>query len=249
MARELFSATAELSRVVGWSAFDIGQHAAAQSHFVQALALARAAGNIEVGSYVLTTMALQTFLRGYPQEAADMAEGAYERGLGHAAPRVLAFAKLAQARAHARAGEARAAGAALAQSERLLDSIDSGTPDPDWLGYFTHARLGTDATEIHRDLGNAKAAFAWAKRADPMPAGRFTRATGIRFAVLATSHIQAHDLEQGLATATQALHILRAVRSTRAHGYVRDITTALEPWKRESAVSDFVHQARALSAA
>ncbi|MFG3055443.1 hypothetical protein ACGFZP_31480 [Kitasatospora sp. NPDC048239] len=32
IGRELFSATAELARVVAWSAFDSGQHAVAQQH-------------------------------------------------------------------------------------------------------------------------------------------------------------------------------------------------------------------------
>ncbi|MFF9147246.1 hypothetical protein ACF1BN_20560 [Streptomyces sp. NPDC014861] len=70
VGRELFAATAELARVVGWAAFDAGNH--------------------DVGP-------APTMLRGFPEQAADMAEGAYERGRGHAAPRVLAFAKLSPA--------------------------------------------------------------------------------------------------------------------------------------------------------
>ncbi|MFF6888611.1 sporulation protein [Streptomyces sp. NPDC012421] len=244
IGKELFSATAELSRVVGWSAFDIGQHEAAQRHFVQALRLARAAGDVQSGCYVLTTMSLQTMLRGHPQQAADMAEGAYERAKNAAAPRVLAFAKLAEARAHGRAGDARAAGAALALSENLLDSIRPDSPDPDWLSYFTHARLAADATEIHHDLGQPRAAFAWNAQADAMPPGQFTRAVGIRLAVLAGSHLQDHDLDQSLTVGTRALDILRTVTSTRAHGYLTNFTTALEPWKTHRTVRDFVARAR-----
>lgn len=239
IGKELFSATAELSRVVGWSAFDIGQHEAAQRHFVQALRLARAAGDIQAGSYVLTTMSLQTTLRGYPQQAADMAEGAYERAKATAAPRVLAFAKLAEARAHGRAGDARAAGTALARSENLLDSIQPGSPDPDWLSYFTHARLAADATEIHRDLGQPQAAFSWNTQADAMPADQFTRAVGIRLAVLAGSHLQDNDLDQSLTLGTRALDVLHTVSSTRAHGYLREYVTTLEPWKNHRAVGEF----------
>ncbi len=43
---------------------------------------------------------------------------------------------------------------------------------------------------------------------------------------------------------TRALAILRTVTSTRAHGYLRDFTTALEPWKTDPAVRDFVERAR-----
>ncbi|MFD9517875.1 sporulation protein [Streptomyces sp. NPDC059979] len=244
IGKELFAATAELSRVVGWAAFDVGHHEVAQRHFVQALRLARAAGDVETGCYVLTTMALQTFLRGYPEQAADMAEGAYERARGHAAPRVLAFAKLAEARAHGRAHNAQAAGAALAQSERLLDSIRPGAHDPERLSYFTPARLATDAIEIHRDLAQPKAALRWNKLAEPMPAGQFTRATGIRLAVLASSHLQNGDLDRGLSAGTQALKVLRSVNSTRARSYLHNVATDLTPWRTDNRVKEFTHRAR-----
>ncbi|MET7889238.1 hypothetical protein [Streptomyces avermitilis] len=87
-------------------------------------------------------------LRGYPREAADMAEGAYERAKDTAAPRVLAFAKLAEARAYGRAGEAKAAGVALTRSEELLGSIRPDSHDPDWLSYFTRARLATPSSTL-----------------------------------------------------------------------------------------------------
>ncbi|MFG3517618.1 sporulation protein [Streptomyces bobili] len=244
IGKELFSATAELSRVAGWAAFDAGRHEEAQRHFVQALRLARAAGDVQAGAYVMATMSLQTMLRGYPREAADMAEAAYERAKDTAAPRVLAFAKLAEARAYGRAGEAKAAATALTRSEELLGSIRPDSHDPDWLSYFTHARLATDATEIYRDLGQPRAAITWNEQADAMPPGRYTRATGIRLSVLASTHLQDGDLEQSLQIGSRALEVLRTVSSARAHGYLRNLTDELEPWKKNNRVSEFVGQAR-----
>ncbi|MFE9801599.1 sporulation protein [Streptomyces goshikiensis] len=244
IGRELFAATAELSRVVGWSAVDTGHHDTAQRHFIQALQLARAASNMESTCYVMATMALQAFLRGNPGQAADMAEGAYERSLGHAAPRVLAFAKLAEARAHGRTGNAQAANAALGRTEELLDSIRPGSHDPEQLAYMTHARLAADATEVHRDLADPKGAFAWNAQAEPMPTDRFTRATGIRMAVLAASHLQARELERGLVAANTSLRILSNVHSTRAHSYLHDVTRALAPWKTRPEVADLIRRTR-----
>ncbi|WP_221354623.1 hypothetical protein [Streptomyces beigongshangae] len=244
VGRELFAATAELSRTVGWACFDAGQHAAAQRHLVQALRLARAAGDIETGCYVLTTMSLATYLRGHPEQAADMAEAAHERGKNHAAPRVLGFAKLAQARAHARAGHRAEAGAALSAAERHLEAIRPGTHDPEQLAYFGYERLATDAVEIHRDLRNPDEALRWSEEAAPMSADRFTRAVGIRKAVLATAHLQHGDLDQGLTHAQASLDVLQDLRSPRAHGYLRDGLRALAPWRKEQRVADFVHDAR-----
>lgn len=53
-------------------------------------------------------MAIQSLLRGFASEAVDMAQGAFGRAKGQAAPRVLSFSKLIEARAHARENNARA---------------------------------------------------------------------------------------------------------------------------------------------
>uniref|UniRef100_A0AAU2AHQ1 Regulatory protein n=1 Tax=Streptomyces sp. NBC_00093 TaxID=2975649 RepID=A0AAU2AHQ1_9ACTN len=103
--------------LAGWTAFDVGEHEVAQGHFIQALRLARAGGDVQLGCYVLTTMAIQTLMRGFASEAVDMAQGAFDRAQGQAVPRVLAFTKLIEARAHARENDPRAASRALKASE------------------------------------------------------------------------------------------------------------------------------------
>ncbi|WP_328946901.1 hypothetical protein OG259_40940 [Streptomyces sp. NBC_00250] len=143
-----------------------------------------------------------------------MAEGTYERAKTVAAPRVLAFAKLAEARAHGRTGDAKAAGAALALSENLLGVRPDA--DPEWLAYFTHARQSADATEIHRDLGQPHAAFAfaWNAQADAVRSDRFTRTVGIRLAALAGSHLQDQDQDQDLDRALPSARPLPAPGET-----------------------------------
>jgi hypothetical protein len=242
---ELFAATAELARVAAWSAVDMGQDGAAQRHFVQALRLARASGDAAVGSYVLATMSLQAYLRGYLTEAVDMAEAAYERA-PDAPSRVKAFAKLAQARAHGRAGEARAAAHAIIRCEELVDTADREDNDPAWLAYMNRSRIATDAAEICRDLRDPKGALTWSEQAGEMPADRYTRATGIRLTVIATAHLQTDNLDQGLAVGHQALGILAGLESTRTRDYLRRFITDLQPWAKDPQVVAFVHESRRL---
>ncbi|WP_406465084.1 sporulation protein [Streptomyces sp. NBC_01622] len=246
IGRELFSVTAELSRLAGWTAFDVGQHDAAQRHFIQALRLARAGGDVQLGCYVLTTMAMQSLMRGFASEAVDMAEGAFERARGRAVPRVLAFTKLIEARAHARENNPRAASRSLKASEDLLDHAKDGNGDePAWIDFYHHARLSADAAEVFRDLKNPKAALVWNKQAAAMPTGAFTRSVGMRLAIVATAHLQARDLDQGLALGNRSVDILARVQSSRAKDYVREFNAALVPWRREPAVREFIHRTRA----
>ncbi|MBX7554375.1 hypothetical protein K1Y78_42150 [Streptomyces sp. tea 10] len=205
--------------------------------------LARGAGDVQTGAYVMAT-SLHTSLQGHLAEAVDMAQGAYEQGKHLAAPRVLAFAKLAEARAHGRAGDGRAVGRALSTAENLLSSIRPGTRDVQQLSYLTHARISADAVEIYRDLGDLKSALRFSHQADAMPIGVYTRAVGIRQTVFSSAHIQAGVLDQGLAYGERAVDILSHVRSTRAH-HVRQLTQNLRPWRREPRGQRFVRTSAA----
>lgn len=217
IGRELFSVTAELSRLAGWTAFDVGQHDAAQRHFIQALRLARAGGDVQLGCYVLTTMATQSLMRGFASEAVDMAQGAFQRARGQAVPRVLAFTKLIEARAHACENNPRAASQALKASEGLLDHAkDDNGDEPAWIDFYHHARLSADAAEVFRDLKNPKAALDWNKQAAAMPTGAFTRSVGMRLAIVATAHLQARDLDQGLDLGNQG-HVTQPSRQRSLH--------------------------------
>ncbi|MGW1562806.1 sporulation protein [Streptomyces sp. NPDC002144] len=250
VGKELFAGTAELARVAGWSALDMGHHALAQRHFIQALRMARVAGSLDIGCHVMSNMALQATLRGYPNEAVDIAQGAYDRARDHAAPRVLAFAKLIESRAHARLNDARSAAAALTVSERLLEHANNAADEPAWISYYTPARLAADAVEIHRDLNLPAAALRWNDRAAPMSARHYTRSVGLRMTVLAITHLQQGDLDQALAQGQRAVTILSHVRSARAIDYLTGVVRAMAPWRRDprvTSLSQQAHQAIALS--
>ncbi|GAA2798573.1 sporulation associated protein [Saccharopolyspora taberi] len=237
VGQQLLAITAELSRVVAWAAFDNGQSGTAQQHFIQALRLARAAGDVEAGAYVLTTMALHSILEGEPDQALDMAQGAFHHGRGHASRRVLAFAKLAEARAYGRLGDATSAAGALSRAERLLDTVHR-TSDPPWMSYVTHSRLAADATEIFRDLRNPAAALRWNKQATDMAADRNPRAVGLRLAIVATACCQARDLDHALDFGHQALHALDRVSSARAGRALHRVASALSAFD-DPRVHDF----------
>lgn len=244
IGRQLFAATAQLSRLAGWTAFDTGQHAAAQRHYIQALRQARAADDIPFGGYTLVCAALQASLRDFHDDAIDMCQGAHERAKHAATPRVLAFYKLIEARAHARAGDRRAAGHALATSDTLLARADQRPgDDPAWIDFFTHARLAADAVEIHRDLGLPAPAWRWNNEA-AMPTDTFARSHGLRLTVLACTHLQgpAPDLDVALHHGNRAVDVLTRVASARAADYAHQLAEQLQPWRREPGVADLTHR-------
>ncbi|MEU3018006.1 sporulation protein [Nocardiopsis sp. NPDC007018] len=235
VGKELFAATAVLGRLAGWADFDAGHHPRAQRQFIQALRMSRAAGEVALGGYVLSCMALQACLRDYHDDALDMIDAATS-ATRHSPPRVRAFLYLVEARVHARARSPKAAGQALAVSERLLERADSRTgDDPTWIDFHTRARLAADAVEIHRDLGRPAEALRWNEEAT-MPADRFARSYGIRMAVVSSAHVQARDLEAALPAAHTSVDILGRVASQRARDYLDDLVGRFAPWRSEPEV-------------
>lgn len=127
LGRRLFASVADLTRLAGWTSYDIGAHGLAQRYFVQALRLAQAAGDRVYGGYVLVTMSRQAVYLGHGREAVQLARVA-QQGVGTGAPAVvLALLHAAEARGHGVLGEARACTTALARAERALAAARSGT--------------------------------------------------------------------------------------------------------------------------
>ncbi|RAS59413.1 hypothetical protein C8D87_11425 [Lentzea atacamensis] len=244
--RRLFSATAQLARLAGWTAFDNGDQALAQRHYIQALRLARAAGDLPLGGYVVSCMALQASLRGFHSDAADMVDAAYHRTQHHASRRVRAFHKLIEARVWARAGNSRAAAAALSRSELLLDTAEHHTgDDPAWIDFFDHNRLAADAVEIHRDLGKPIEALTWNSLANA-PIDAFGRSHALREAVIATCHLQGRnpDLDRALHHTHHVVTALTCIRSARTREYLDQVRLRLARWKYEPAVRHLEHRVR-----
>ncbi|MFF3896405.1 sporulation protein [Streptomyces sp. NPDC001812] len=244
---ELFSVTAEMARLAGWTAFDAGEHQAAQRHYIQALRLARAGGNEDLGAYILTTMAMQALMRGFASQAIDMAQGAYERVPG-ADPRVRGFAKLIEARAHARAGDAHAASGCLALSERLQERAGDaagGGSELAWIDFFTRQRVVSDAVELFRDLGNPRAVFAWQAQGS-MPGDAYARSRGIRLSMLASAYAQHGDLDQSLRLGRESLGLFTRLQSVRGVDYLGLYAKSLRRWQREPTVVSYLDDVRVL---
>ena len=101
--RRLFAAASDLTRLAGWTSYDIAAHGLAQRYFVQALRLSQAAGDRAYGSYVLVTMSRQAVYLGHGREAVQLARVA-QQGVGLVGP-----ARGAGAAARGRGARARGA--------------------------------------------------------------------------------------------------------------------------------------------
>lgn len=246
VGRALFGATAELTRLAGWMAFDTGQQEAAQRYYIQALRLARAAADVPLGGYVLASMSLQATYRGFADEGVDLAQAALERNRGLATARTMSFFRLVEARAHAKAGDGVAAAAALKAAEGWLERSRAGDADPTWLGFYSYDRFCADAAECYRDLKAPREVRRFTEQALSRPTEEFVRSHGLRLVVSAVAELESGNLDAACAAGTRAVEVAGRISSARTTEYVRDLLHRLEPYGDEPRVMELRERARPL---
>ncbi|MFF8912676.1 regulator [Streptomyces sp. NPDC015032] len=244
--RRLFSAAADLTRLAGWTSYDIAAHGLAQRYFVQALRLAQAAGDRAYGSYVLITMSRQAVYLGHGREAVQLARVA-QQGIGSSAPPVVqALLHAVEARGHGVLGEARHCTASLARAERALEIARHGDEAPHWARHFDEAQLADEFGHCHRDLQQYKAAAQHAERSLQLRAPAYARSRLFCRVVLACARLGLGELDQACLLGAEAAQQATEMRSVRATEYVQDFERRLEPYREAAAVRGYRERVAAL---
>jgi tetratricopeptide (TPR) repeat protein len=249
VGRRLFGAVADLTRLAGWTSYDIGAHGLAQRYFVQALRLSQAAGDRIYGGYVLVTMSRQAVYLGHGREAVQLARVA-QQGVGTNAPPVVqALLHAAEARAAGLLGEVRACTAALARAERALAAARSGDEVPHWARFFDEAQLADEFGHCHRDLRQFRAAAQHAERSLQLRGHSYARSRLFCRTVLATARIGLGEIETACSHGHELLAQVVEMRSLRAWEYVRDFGRRLEPHRELPVAKAYLERAAALGLA
>ncbi|GGW80996.1 hypothetical protein GCM10010503_67970 [Streptomyces lucensis JCM 4490] len=244
--RRLFAAAADLTRLAGWTSYDIAAHGLAQRYFVQALRLAQAAGDRAYGSYVLVTMSRQAVYLGHGREAVQLARVAQQGAGTGASPVVQALLHACEARAQGVLGEVRACTAALARAERALEAARPGDEVPYWARFFDEAQLADELGHCHRDLQQFRAAAQHAERSLQLRAPSYARSRLFCRVVLATARLGLGELDQACALAAEAAGQAAEMRSARAVEYVKDFERRLEPYRDAAPVRGYREKVAAL---
>jgi hypothetical protein len=242
--RQLSTAVAEASLLAAWTSYDCGLHGLAQRYFIQALRLARSAVDRQLGCSIMSAMSHQATYLGHLADAANLARAA-RNGLGDQATPALTAQFLAmEARALARAGDARGCQAALAAAERTFQVPEPGR-DPEFISYFDEAEFSAEAAHCFRDLGDPGHAITHAAKAMPSKDGRYARSDF--FVTMVHAHALADQDEpaHACAVALDALRIGEALTSARCVTYVREFRKRLTRFGDCPDVRDFADQAAA----
>ncbi|MCX2971153.1 MULTISPECIES: transcriptional regulator [Streptomyces] len=244
--RPLCGAVAEQTYLLGWMAFDNGEHGTAQRYLIQALRLAEESEDVALGAHVLAGMADQATLLGNPSEGRRLAQ-AGRQGLGKGdSPACLADLWALEARALAVLGDKSATASAVDKSEAAYARVVR-EDEPEWAKFIDGAYLHGEHANAFRDVGQAERSAEHARRSiECARAQGRARRGAMSHAALAVSHLQRRDLEAAHAAGVRTLELARQVKSSRCIDAVQDVRRRMVPFGRHPLVADYNERVRRL---
>ncbi|WP_197696585.1 transcriptional regulator [Nocardia terpenica] len=239
IGRQLFATTAELTKLAGWAAYDQEEHGLAQRYLIQALRLARAAGDAGLGAEILAAMSHQATYVGRPGDAVDLARAAQiaARSAGLAA--LESECHMVEAHGHAARTDDSMCAKSINAAERAF-SKDVASDRPAWLSYFDGAYMSAKVAHCFRDLGDDARTAHFAEQSLDMSDG-YLRGRAFNLALLASARVEA-DPHEAVRVGRQALDIATGLASRRSYAYLRELRTRLSPYTQLPDVDDFRNQ-------
>ncbi|WP_165986684.1 transcriptional regulator [Streptomyces sp. YIM 98790] len=247
--RALCEAAAEQTYLLGWMAYDNGEHGTAQRYLIQALRLAEESHNPALGAHVLAGMADQATLMGHPEEGRRLAQAGRAGLKKRTSPACLADLWALEARAWAKLGDKRAAISAVRNSETAYENVRLDE-EPQWAAFIDPAYLHGEHANTFRDLEEVAAIKEHAQRSiEHAHKQKRARRGAMSHAALATSHLQRGDLEAAHAAGVRTLSLARQVKSSRTIEAVQDLQHHMSRFGNHRLVADFHERSRELIAA
>jgi hypothetical protein len=244
----LFGAAAEQLYLLGWMAFDDGEHAMAQRYLIQAMRLAQASHRPELGAHVHAGLADQATLTGNPDQGLQLARaGRHGLERGHS-PACLADLWALQARAEAAMGQSQKASVSVMASQRAFDAV---VPDdePEWARFIDAAYLNGEHANTFRDLRRPRESAHFAQiSADEAQHQRRARRGSLAQAAIARAALDDHDLAAAAAAALETVKLAASVQSSRSIDAVVDLRDRMQRHDRSAAIRDFLEISRTLLA-
>ncbi|MFD8997390.1 tetratricopeptide repeat protein, partial [Streptomyces abikoensis] len=184
VADRLHSGAGELAISVGWLAHDSGRFADARSHYAEALATARVAGDPALEAHAFCNMAFLARDAARPREAIRAAQAAQRAGRRLGSARLMSLLTLREAGGWARLGDRQATEETLGRA-RTLFGRGAAEADPEWMTFFGEAELEGLEAQCWSALGDWRRAADHAERAVALQDPHFARNIALYTAQLA----------------------------------------------------------------
>ncbi|MFI1971763.1 transcriptional regulator [Streptomyces cinnamoneus] len=239
VADRLHAGAGELAISVGWLAHDSGRFADARSHYAEALATARVAGDPALEAHAFCNTAFLARDAGRPREAVRAAQAAQRAGRQLGSARLMSLLALREAGGWARLEDRPACEEALLRARALFERGRSDA-DPEWMTFFGEAELEGLEAQCWSALGDWRRAADHAERAVALQDRHFTRNIALYTAQLASDLARDGAAEEAAAAGGRALELLDQVQSARIRTMLTATARVLRRYAANPAVAEFL---------
>ncbi|MEV1050780.1 tetratricopeptide repeat protein [Streptomyces sp. NPDC049887] len=239
-ADRLAAGAGELAISVGWLAHDSGRLEDARSHYAEALATARVAGDAALEAHAFCNTSFLARDTGRHREAVRAAQ-AGQRAAGRlGSDRLLALLTLREAGAWAGLGDRAGCERALSRAHTLFGRGPSDT-DPEWMSFFGEPELQALEAQCWSALGEWPRAARHAHRAAALQDPHFARNLALYRTQLAADLARADAPAEAAAVGERVLDALEGdVESGRIRAMLADTARELGPRRRTAGVAAFL---------
>lgn len=239
----LYDAAAEQAYLVGWMAYDDGEHGLAQRYLIQALRLSQAAGNPILGAHVLAGMSDQANLLGHSHEAVALARAGLHGISRKDSPACYADLGILEARALAKLGDESATTKALKRAETTFATVNHDN-EPEWARFIDPAYFYGEAAQCFRDLNQPDEIDRFAELSiQECEQQRRARRGGLSQAAVAAAHVQRGEIDEAANRARLVVQLTATVNSSRCLEAVTGLQRELKPYTTVPEVQSFNHDA------
>ncbi|MFJ8213692.1 tetratricopeptide repeat protein [Streptomyces sp. NPDC096033] len=235
----LHSGAGELAVSVGWLAHDSGRFEDARSHYAEALATARVAGDAGLEAHAFSNMAFLARDCGRPRESVRAAQAGRRAARSLGSPRLLALLALREAGGWSGLGDRRACEEALTRAHTEF-ARGSCAADPEWMSFFGEAELESLESRCWAALGEHARAARHARRAADLQDPHFARNVALYTAELADDLARAGAPDEAAWAGGRVLDLLTEVQSTRIRSMLAGTARTLVPHQRSPRVGAFL---------
>ncbi|WP_406304888.1 tetratricopeptide repeat protein [Streptomyces sp. NBC_00885] len=238
-ADRLHSGAGELAISVGWLAHDSGRFDDARSHYAEALATARVAGDGALEAHAFCNTSFLARDAGRYREAVRSAQAGQRAAHRLASARLLSLLSLREAGGWAGMGDRGACEKSLVRAHGYFDR-GAADADPEWMSFFGEPELEALQAQCWSALGEWSRAARHARRAASLQDRRFTRNLALYQAELALNLAHAGAPAEAARAGQQVLDLLEEVRSTRIQSMLSDTARVLRGQRRAGDVGVFL---------
>lgn len=237
IGQELLALLAEQQQQAGWAAFDHGQHAIANQLYDDSRNAAEDARAFDLAGNAFAYAAYQQTAT--QQNGTVLATTSYEVARQVATPKVSALLLERKAWAYATAGEAAEADRALNLAREALSTHDD-RPEPDWVFWVDAAEIDIMAGRCWTELRRPLRAVPVLERVLADFDDTHARDKALYLTWLATSYLQAREVEQAAVTLGHAADLAAGVTSVRPARRIETVARRLARHRSTPVVADLL---------